>query len=71
MARLIMSEQVYNDDIFVPGHIFTFGSIVLHADSADHLGRIGNFAHGQEIHFGNLEFTADSRDNLFLVGPLV
>ena len=44
---------------------------MLHADLTSHLGKIGNFARVQEIRFGNLEFTANSRGDLSLTEPSV
>ena len=43
-----------------PG-LFTFGSIVLHADPTGHLDQVDSFAPEQEIRFGNLEYVADSQ----------
>ena len=60
MAHLVINEEVCNMGTFVPGQIFAFASIVLHADQTGHLGRVESFAPDQEIRFGNLEFSADS-----------
>src|SRR6266566_3497419 len=68
MARLVISEEVRNMDSFVPGQIFAFGSVVLHADPTGRLGRVGTFAPDQEVRFGNLEFSVDSRGDLLLTG---
>ena len=68
MARLIFSDEVSNGDSFAPGQIFAFGSIVLHADPTGHPGRIESLAPDQEIRFGNLEFSVDSRGDLSFVG---
>ena len=41
---------------------------MLHADPTGHPGRIGSLAPYQEIRFGNLEFSVDSRGDLSFVG---
>ena len=64
MVRLVVNEEVRNTGTFVPGQIFTFGSIVLHADPTGRLGRVESFAPNQEVRFGNLEFSVDSRGDL-------
>ena len=68
MARLIISNSASCGDTFVPGQLFAFGSVVLHADPVGHLGRVDSFTPDQEIRFGNLEFVADSRGDLILMG---
>ena len=71
MVRLVVNEEVRNTGTFVPGQIFAFGSIVLHADPTGRLGRVESFAPDQEVRFGNLEFSVDSRGDLSLTGLAV
>ena len=52
-----------SSDIF-----FVFDSVTLYADSTGHLGQIKNFAPGQTIKFGNLEYAADARGELAFSG---
>lgn len=54
MARLVISDGIRSGDVFVPGQLFAFGSIVLHANQAGRLGQVGSFTPDQEIRFGNL-----------------
>jgi hypothetical protein len=44
MAHLIVGEGIGSRDFFVPGQLFAFGSIVLHADPTGRLDQIDNFA---------------------------
>jgi hypothetical protein len=68
MARLIIGEGVTSEDLFIPGQLFMFGSIVLHANPTGHTDQIGNFAPEHQIHFGNLEYIADVRADLVFTG---
>jgi hypothetical protein len=68
MARLIMGEGIRSGDFFIPGQLFAFGSIVLHADLTGHLDQIDNFAPKHRIRFGNLEYIADAWGDLVLTG---
>lgn len=68
MARLVISEDVRNMDSFVPGQIFAFDNVVPHANPTVRLGMVGTFSPDQEIRFGNLEFSTDSRGDLLLTG---
>lgn len=43
MVCLVISEEICNKDVFVRGQIFAFGSIVLHAEPASHLGQVESF----------------------------
>ena len=67
-TALLFSDRVRSRDIFVPGQLFAFGSIVLYADSTGHLDQVGNFAPEQEIRFGGLQFVADARGDLIFTG---
>jgi hypothetical protein len=44
MARLVIGDGIRTGNIFVPGQLFTFGSIMLHADPTGRLGLVGSFA---------------------------
>ena len=67
-AHLRINDDIGCGKTFVPGQLFTFGSIVLHADSTGRLGQVENFSPGQAIRFGNLEYAADSRGDLAFSG---
>jgi hypothetical protein len=47
MARLLISDGIRSGDAFVPGQLFAFGSVTLHADPAGRLGRIDSFSPNQ------------------------
>ena len=68
MACLVISNSIRNGDVFVPGQLFAFSSIMLHADPTVHLGQIDGLALSEEIKFGNLEFFTDPRGDLVLAG---
>jgi hypothetical protein len=68
MARLRINDDVGCGSSFVPGQLFAFGIVVVHADSVGHLGRIENFSLGQTIRFGNLEYATNSRGELTFSG---
>ena len=68
MARLVINDGIRSGDVFIPGQLFAFGSIVLHASPTGRLGQVGSFSPDQEIRFGNLEFVTDSRGDLILAG---
>ena len=57
MARAIIGKGIESGDFFVPGQLFSFGSIVLHANPTGHLDQIDNFAPEHRIRFGNLEYS--------------
>ena len=66
MARFLISDGIRGGDIFIPGQLFAFGNVMLHADPAGRLSRVDSFTLDQEIRFENLEFIADSRGDLVL-----
>jgi hypothetical protein len=68
MARLVISNSIHSGGVFIPGQLFAFGSIILHADPTGHLGWVDGFAPDQEIRFGNLKFCTDSWGDLVLAG---
>jgi hypothetical protein len=68
MARLIIGENVLCTGTFAPGQLFAFGSVFLRANSAGLLGQVDGFVPDHEIHFGDLEFVADSRGDLVFTG---
>ena len=51
MDRLIFGKGVRGTDVSTPGQLFAFGSVVLHANSTGHLGRVDGFAPNYEIRF--------------------
>ena len=55
-------------DVYAPGQLFVFGSMVFCADSMGHLTSVKNYAPGRIVTFGGLEYTTDSRGELILSG---
>ena len=68
MARLQIDDSIGCGMSFLPGQLFVFGSITLHADSAGRLGQIETFTPGRIVRFGNLEYAADPRGELVFSG---
>ena len=68
MARLIIRDGVSTGDIFIPGQVFAFGSIVLHANATGHLNQVDNFTPEQQIRFGNFEYVTDAWGDLVFSG---
>ena len=68
MAHLQINCGSGYGDIFVPGQLFVFGSMVFCADSSGHLASVENYAPDHVITFGSLEYTANSRGELVLTG---
>lgn len=60
--------QIDSSTTFMPSQMFVFGVATFIADSTGHLGHVENYAPGQIIRFGNLEFAADSREELIFLG---
>ena len=69
MARLVISNEICSKDILFPNQIFIGGNVSSHAVPTGYLGQIGSYAPDQGIRFGTLEFVADSRGELVLIGP--
>ena len=61
LARLFIGVGVNTRYIFIPGQLFAFGIIVLHANSVGHLEQVDSFAPEHQIRFGNFEYVADAR----------
>ena len=68
MAHLRIDDSIGCGRTFFHGQLFVFGSVTLYADSTGHLGQIKNFAPGQTIRFGNLEYAADACGKLAFSG---
>ena len=50
----IIASDAVQDEAFLPRQIFVFG----------HLEQIKSYAPGHQVRFGNLNYTADARDDL-------
>ena len=66
MALSIIDSDAVQGETFLPGQIFVFGGFALRANSLGHLEQIESYAHGHQVRFGNLNYTADIRgDSIF------
>ena len=63
MAPSIVNNTVQGET-FLPGQIFVFGGFALRANSLGHLEQIDSYAPGQQVRFGNLNYTNDIRGDL-------
>ena len=63
MAPPIINSMIQGET-FLPGQIFVFGGFTLWANSLGHLEQIDSYAPGHQIMFGNLNYTADIREDL-------
>ena len=68
MASSIIGNDAIQGEVFLPGQIFVFGGFVLWANSLVHLEQIESYAHGRQVRFGSLNFTADIRRDLIFDG---
>ena len=68
MARSIIFNDAVFSDVFLPGHIFVFGGLVLRDNSIGHLEQIDSYAPGHQTSFGNLNYVADIRGDLIFQG---
>lgn len=68
IAHLQINCEIGCGDVFVPGQLFAFGSVVLHANSTGRLDHVKSFPPNKMIMFGSLEYTAHSRGDLTLSG---
>ena len=59
MAPLIIYYDVVQGEVFLPRKIFVFGGFALWANSLGHLEQIVRYAPGDQVRFGNLNYTAD------------
>ena len=67
MAPSIVNNTVQGET-FLPGQIFVFGDFALRANSLGHLEQIYSHAPGHQVRFGNLNYTADIREDLIFDG---
>ena len=67
MAPSIVNNMVQGET-FLPGQIFVFGGFALRANSLGHLEQIDSYAPGQQVRFGNLNYTVDIRGDLIFDG---
>ena len=70
MACLVIGDGIRIGETIVPGQLFAFGGIILHATSVGHLDQVNNFAPQHQIRFGNLEYVTDARGDLIFNGFL-
>ena len=68
MAPLIINNNAFQGETFLPGQIFVFGGFALRANSLGHLEQIESYAPGHQVRFGNLNYTADIRGELIFNG---
>ena len=68
MAPSIIISDTVQGKTFLPGQIFVFGGFALRANSLGHLEQIESYAPGHQIRFGNLNYTADIREDLIFDG---
>ena len=63
-----IKNNVVQGETFLPGQIFVFGGFALRANLLGHLEQIESYAHGRQVRFGSLNFTADIRGHLIFDG---
>ena len=65
-------NNIVQGETFLPGQIFVFSGFALRANSLVHLEQVDSYAPGQQVRFGNLNYTADTcRDLIFDgIGPV-
>ena len=68
MVPSIVYNSAVQGEVFLPGQIFVFGGFVLRANSLGHLEEIESYGPGQQVRFGNLNYTADIRGDLIFDG---
>ena len=68
MASSIINNDAVQGENFLPGQIFVFGGFALQANSLGHLEQIESYAHGHQVRFGSLNYTADIRGDLIFDG---
>ena len=59
MAPLIINNDAFQGETFLPGQIFVFGGFALRTNSLGHLEQIESYAPGHQVRFGSLHYTAD------------
>ena len=68
MASTIITNDVVQGEVFLPGQIFVFSVFALRANSLGHLKQIESYALGHQERFGSLNYTADVRGDLIFDG---
>ena len=68
MAPSIISNNAVQGEVFLPEQIFVFGGFTLRANSLGHLEQIKSYAPGHQVRFGNLNYSADIREDLIFDG---
>ena len=68
MAPSIINNNAVQGETFLPGQIFVFGGFALRANSLGHLEQIYSYAPGNQVRFGNLNYTADIHGDLIFDG---
>ena len=68
MAPSIIGNDAVQGEVFLPRQIFVFGGFALRANSLGHLEKIESYAHGHQVRFGNLNYTADTHGDLIFDG---
>ena len=68
MAPMIIDSDAVPGETFLPRQIFVFGGFALRANSLGHLEQIESYAHGHQVMFGSLSYTADIREDLISDG---
>ena len=63
-----ISNNAVQGETFLPRQIFVFGGFAPRANSLGHLEQIDSYAHGYQVRFGNLNYTADIREDLIFNG---
>ena len=64
MAPSIIGNDAVQGEVFLPGQFFVFRGFTRWANSLGHLEQIESYAHGHQVRFGNLNYTADIRGDL-------
>ena len=62
MAPSIIASDAVQGEAFLPVQIFIFGGFALWANSLGHLEQIERYAPGDQVRFGNLNYTADATE---------
>src|SRR3954467_6033020 len=68
MAPSIIGYDAIQGEVFFPGQIFVLGGFALRANSLGHLEQIESYAHGHQVRFGSLNYTADIHGDLIFDG---
>ena len=68
MAHSIGNNDTGQGETFLPRQIFVFGGFTLRANSFGRLEQIDSYAPGHQVRFGSLNYVADTRGDLILMG---